>query len=154
MEIATLRFGALEVEEDRVIRFTSGIPPFTDVLHYVLVARTEELPFQWLQAVDDPELAFVVADPLVFFPDYAPAIAPADRQELGLGREEAVQVLVLLVVSRSAGSIMANLLAPVVINPQRQTAKQIVTDGGLDLVRVPLPIPQADEVVAAVRAAG
>ena len=154
MQIDTLRFGVTEIDEERIIQFTAGIPPFAEVRRFAVVAREEELPFQWLQAVDDPALAFVVVDPRIFFPAYAPQIAPADREELGLDPEEAVQVLVLLVLGRTPRSITANLLAPVVISPRTRTAKQVVLEGGLDRVRVPLPLPQVVEAVPAAEAAG
>jgi flagellar assembly factor FliW len=62
MLIETSRFGTLDLDEKVFIEFPWGIPGFEQVKRYVLLEHRQG-PFQWLQAVDEPGLAFVVCEP-------------------------------------------------------------------------------------------
>jgi len=70
MDIATTRFGRLEVNEERIISFPKGLLGFPQYQRYALIQTGEENYFFWLQSVDEPTLAFVVTDPAIFFKDY------------------------------------------------------------------------------------
>jgi len=89
MIVNSLRFGQLEVPNDKIITMEKPILGFENVCHYCLVEVDEIRPFLWLQAVDDPSLAFLVVNPLVFFPDYRIEV---NSNEIGdLYRERARQ---------------------------------------------------------------
>lgn len=62
MQIETTRFGTLDLDETTFIHFPWGIPGFEELKRYVLLDHREG-PFKWLQAVDDPSIAFVVCPP-------------------------------------------------------------------------------------------
>ena len=66
MIIDTVRFGEVEVEENRVIHFVEPILGFEKSLRYVILDHAEDSPFKWLQSADEPELAFVVTNPKFF----------------------------------------------------------------------------------------
>ena len=70
MNIQTSRFGTLEVNAERLLSFPKGILGFPNNSKYALIQTGENSGFYWLQAVDRPELAFVVCDPRLFMPDY------------------------------------------------------------------------------------
>ena len=70
MEIATTRFGRLDVEDERIITFPRGLLGFPSHTRFALIQTGEENYFFWLQCVDEPQLAFVVTDPSIFFKDY------------------------------------------------------------------------------------
>src|SRR6478609_2678770 len=70
MDIATTRFGRLEVNEERIITFPHGLLGFPQHQRFALIQTGEENYFFWLQSVDEPSLAFVVTDPSIFFKDY------------------------------------------------------------------------------------
>ena len=84
MEIVTTRFGTLNVEDERVIDFPKGLLGFPDRTRYALIQTGEENYFFWLQCVDEPNLAFVVTDPSIFFKEYEVPIKEETQAELSL----------------------------------------------------------------------
>ena len=73
MQIETTRFGALDIEEGRILDFPEGLPGFEACRHFALVPHGEASPFEWLQSVEDGALAFLAMKPHQIFPDYARA---------------------------------------------------------------------------------
>lgn len=84
MMIQTSRFGPLEVDETRLIRFPKGILGFPDQQEYALIQTAEKSPFYWLQAVQRADLAFVVCDPRLFVPDYVVPVKLDELSQIGL----------------------------------------------------------------------
>ena len=127
MHIETTRFGPMEIDTKKILHFPSGLLGFPDVQDYVILDHTEEGPFKWLQAVDDPALAFLIVDPLVFVPDYNLEVQETELRELGI--HDAAQSLVFVIVTVRPGTpprITANLQGPVVVNLTNCWAKQLV----------------------------
>ena len=60
MLIETSRFGQVEVDGARLIRFPAGVLGFPDDHRYALIQTGEGSAFYWLQSVDRADLAFVV----------------------------------------------------------------------------------------------
>lgn len=146
MQIATTRFGALEIQEEQIIHMPSGIIGFPDQRKYVLLEQKKGSPFMWLQSVDNGALAFVLIDPLLFKPDYKVEIGPEDAEDLGLkngGNEARIMAIVNILNRGEDGkptAITANLLGPIVINPQKRLAKQVVLYDGQYSHRHPIPL--------------
>ncbi|AEH44337.1 protein of unknown function DUF180 [Thermodesulfatator indicus DSM 15286] len=138
MEIETTRFGKIKIEEDKIIFFTSGILGFPEAKRYVLIPHREDSPFLWLQAVDVPELAFVVINPELFFPDYRPEIPEEARKELHIKSNDELGFLTIVTIPKeNPADITVNLLGPIAVNIPRKLAKQVV----LDARRYPLKEP-------------
>ncbi|NDY42271.1 flagellar assembly protein FliW [Dissulfurirhabdus thermomarina] len=143
MEIATTRFGRIEIKEEKMIRMTQGILGFPDERRYVLLPHREGSSFFWLQSVDRPELAFVVISPFLFAPDYSFDIPDAVERELEIERREQVDVLVLVTIpAGNPRAMTANLLGPLVINVERRLGRQLVLDPNRYPLQHPL-IPDA-----------
>lgn len=126
MKVKTARFGAIEVSEEAVLRFPRGLLAFESVREYVLLPHGEGSPFSFLQAISEPELAFVVTNPLWLRPDYRVDVYREDLEELDLKEDDPVSVLAIVTVPRDGGEITVNLLAPLVINQRSRLGKQIV----------------------------
>lgn len=127
MKICTTRFG--EVAVDKVIRFEHGLPGFEEERAFVLVPYDEKSPFVFLQSAQTPELAFLLTNPFLFFPDYAIELDDDMLAQLELADER--DVLVYGIVTVPGGRVpemTVNLLAPIVINARAQTARQIVLE--------------------------
>lgn len=139
VRIETKRFGELEVDEARVLRFDDGLPGFPDDRRFALVdARDGDDVFYWLQSLDDPAVAFLAAVPWLFFPDYEPELPEADQALLGLERAADALVLCLLTVHRDQQTITANLLGPVIVNQQTRHGRQVVLAESRWPVQAPL----------------
>lgn len=128
-KINTLRFGELEIEEQDVVRFADGIPAFEDEHEFVVLPYEEGTPYMFLQSMATPELAFLMTDPFVFFPDYSFELDDENMDKLAIKTMDDVLVCTLISIPRSGVADMTtNLLAPVVINRHTMQAKQIVLE--------------------------
>jgi flagellar assembly factor FliW len=79
-----------------------------------------------LVAVDAEDLAFTVAYPFAFFPDYAPEIPLGELAEIGADSPESVLLMTILNVPTKLQEATANLKAPIVMNAQTRRARQVV----------------------------
>ncbi|UCG31933.1 MAG: flagellar assembly protein FliW [Phycisphaerales bacterium] len=144
MIIQTSRFGSLEIDGERLIRFPKGILGFPHSKEYALIQTGEQSAFYWLQAVDRPELAFVVCDPRLFIPDYHIPIKAEDLAEMGLGDVQEAQVFVI--ANRVGDQLTANLQGPLVINVPTRVGYQLVLSDRRFGTRHPLmKLPRSEE---------
>ncbi|MDH4229674.1 MAG: flagellar assembly protein FliW [Nitrospirota bacterium] len=125
MRIATSRFGQVQCDADAVLKFPRGLVGIPELTHFVLLDGSG--PLRWLQSVDEPEAAFVVADADLFVDA---AITAAHDDLLLIGAEAsvaAVQVLVLLTIpADDPSAATANLMAPLLINQDNRRGVQTV----------------------------
>ena len=124
MDIQTTRFGRLAIEEDRIITFPRGLLGFPNYTQYALIEAADGAEFFWLQAIDEPHLAFIVTDPNLFFKDYDVPLREENQTELQI--TDATQGRVLVICNRVGEWLTGNLLGPIVINDQNRLAQQIV----------------------------
>ena len=124
MEIETTRFGRLDVDDERIITFSRGLLGFPDHTRYALIQAGEQNYFFWLQCVDEPNLAFVVTDPSIFFKDYQVPIKEETQSELAL--EDVAFAQVFVICNKVDEWLTGNLLGPIVVNAQTRVATQIV----------------------------
>jgi flagellar assembly factor FliW len=121
----TSRFGLLEVSEDKVIHFPEGIPGFRQIKRYILMDY-KDTPLKWLQAVDDPDVAFIVVQPEYILSDYSINIDQSVRDILDLKRDEDLAILLIIRVENR--KIIPNLNGPLLINADNKVGLQIVID--------------------------
>ena len=128
MDIQSTRFGMLSVDDDRIITFPHGLLGFPEHKQFALIQTGEENYFFWLQSVDEPNLAFVVADPTIFFKGYEVPLRDETRQDIQLGDEEGAEAAVqMFVICNKVGEwLTGNLLGPLVVNAQNRLAQQVV----------------------------
>jgi flagellar assembly factor FliW len=146
MDIQSTRFGMMSVDDDRIITFPHGLLGFPEHKQFALVQTGEENYFFWLQSVDEPNLAFVVADPTIFFKGYEIPLRDETRQDIQLGEEEGAEAaLQMFVICNKVGEwLTGNLLGPLVINAQNRLAQQVVLTEKKWTTRQPLIRLEAD----------
>ena len=128
-KVNTLRFGEVEVAEDKVVHFADGIPAFEDEHEFVIVPYDEESPYVFLQSLTTPDLAFLMTMPFVFFPEYEFELDDENQNKLELTRQEDMLIYTLLTINGGKVKDMtANLMAPVVVNTANMQARQVVLD--------------------------
>ena len=127
--VATTRFGIIEVVPEQLIHFNNGLIGFESQKRFVLIKTEQNSPFQWLQSLDLPWLAFPTMDPWLFQPDYSPTISDVDCEEVDLQPADPRAILVIVTVPRDRPQQMtANLLGPVLINLRNRLARQIIVE--------------------------
>lgn len=128
-EIRTTRYGEMEtvtISEDAVIHFPEGVPGFERHQRFALIEDPKLSPFHWLQSLHDPLVGFLVIEPGLLVSDYAFDISDPDVEMLGLGDPTEARVLSILVVPEDVRAMTANLQAPLIVNPRRRLAKQVI----------------------------
>jgi len=154
MRVKTSRFGEVTVEDSAVISFPEGVLGFPDSRSFVIFDGPEGTPFKWLQAADDPALAFVICDPFLFKKDYHPQIPEAELAILKVDKTEDLVVCAILSIPTDPWQMTANLLGPLIFNASRKIGRQVVLTGTEYPVKCPVfPAGQA-AVAGAPPAAG
>jgi flagellar assembly factor FliW len=133
------RFGACTYRESEVLVFPWGLPGFATLHRFLALSLEGQEKFVWLQSLDDLSIALPTADPWQIFGDYAPQLPPYAVSSLDLSRPEDFVTLCVVVVSPGAEEMTMNLLAPVVINLQTRTGRQVTLETGGYSVRTPIP---------------
>lgn len=142
MKIHTTRFGEIEVEDEAVISVPGGLIGFSDQERYVIIEHKPESPFFWFQAVDRPDLAFVIANPFAFKPDYDLNLSEDILADLGIEDPEDMVVYVIMTIPHGRPQDMtANLLGPLIINTKSRTVRQIILDDSEYSHRYPISAP-------------
>ncbi|MCL4318973.1 MAG: flagellar assembly protein FliW [Firmicutes bacterium] len=124
--IQTRFHGEITISSRDILILDQEILGFPKHRQFVLLPHHQDSPFLYLQSVSDPELAFIVIDPLTFKPDYR---IPQD-DVTGLGNSEFWAILCICTVGRVRGKdglyATANLRSPLVINRQTRRGGQFV----------------------------
>ena len=131
MEITTRIFGTIEIDEQKIIHFPSGIIGFPQLTDFALVFDEEkgtEAPIRWLQSLQETEFALPVMDPLLVAKDYNPQVEDDYLLPLGEMTAEDVLVLVTVTVPKDLTKMSVNLQAPIVINAETKKATQIIVN--------------------------
>ena len=136
MLIETSRFGQVEVDGARLIRFSAGVLGFPDDHRYALIQTGEGSAFYWLQSVDRADLAFVVCDPRLFVSDYKVPVKLAELEQIGLEKPDDAQVFVI--VNKVDELLTGNLQGPLVVNVVNREARQLVLSDKRFSTRHPL----------------
>jgi flagellar assembly factor FliW len=137
MQLET-KLGSFEVEESKLITFPRGILGLEDYKKYIILDHPGTDVLKWLQSVEDTDIALPVILPEVFFPDYRPQFLKEDLLHLEIRSPEEALVLCIITVPQDPQKATVNLKAPVVINPHRRLADQIIAENEEYKVRQPL----------------
>ena len=126
MELQTSRFGEISVDLNKEVIFAEGLPGFPEVKRFVLLQRQEDAPFFWLQAVEGPDVAFLLVSPPDFSLDYRPQVPEADLKALDLESFGDGHLFLVAVVPENPLEMTVNMRAPVIINPAKRTGRQLI----------------------------
>ena len=70
MKLNTLRFGEIEIEENRIFDFVLPIIGFDKLRKFVILEPSKDALFKWLQSAEDPALAFPIISVATLDLDY------------------------------------------------------------------------------------
>lgn len=126
MLLKTLRFGEIEIAEDQIIDFSWGLPGFPEQKRFVPLHYGSSTSIFFLQALDLPELAFIIADPFQIIGNYVVDIPQDDLEALKISAPEDTAVYVILTIRQGGKEVTANLVAPLVINTVKKAGRQVI----------------------------
>lgn len=128
MTIETRDFGSIDISESGILEFELPILGFEDQKKYVILYDDEMgASLAWLQSVDKKEVCFIIIDPSIIMPSYSPAISAEVLSALKMNIDEAA-LRCLLVIPQNASDATVNLKSPLVINPSKKLAAQVVLE--------------------------
>jgi flagellar assembly factor FliW len=127
----------IEVSEEQIFAFEPGIGGFESLRRYALIPEADS-PVEWLQSLDDPEVAFALLEPFSFRADYAFELSDVDAEALGMHEPADALVRCVLTLHEDPAKITANLLAPMVLSRRTHMARQVIAQETEYELRYPL----------------
>lgn len=140
MKINTKVFGEVEIADDKIIHFPSGIVGFPELTEFTLFHDEEKGAgsIHWLQSIQEPGFAMPVMDPLLVCPDYNPEVDDELLKPLGGLDPEEILVLVTVTVPSDLKKMSVNLRGPIIINAAAKKACQVIVEGEGYQVKYPI----------------
>ncbi|HHV38353.1 MAG TPA: flagellar assembly protein FliW [Tepidimicrobium sp.] len=129
MKLNTTNFGEIEIDKEKIFSFPDGLLGFEEDREFVIINNEDpEIPFQWLQSLRNPDLAFVIINPFLVYPNYDIRISKAVRDKLKIEDEKDVAIYSIVVVPEDMEKMTANLLGPIILNIDKKLGKQVILD--------------------------
>jgi flagellar assembly factor FliW len=126
MKLHTSRFGEIDIEIEKVLTFPLGIPGFEDKRSFIMLQLDLDIPFSFLQSVEDGELAFLVTDPFLYFPEYQFDLPEGIQEEMTIQQPEEIMIRSIVSIDLQTQEFALNLLAPVIVNTKGKIGKQVI----------------------------
>ncbi|MFL5845570.1 MAG: flagellar assembly protein FliW [Solirubrobacteraceae bacterium] len=135
MQLTSTRFGTVDVPDDAIVEFPSGLVGIGGS-RYALLARDNEDSFLWLQSLEDADLALPVVNPWDFFPGYELELTKTDAERVGEADPEETALYVTVRAADTDRGFSANLRAPILI--AGRIGHQVINQAQDAPVRAPL----------------
>lgn len=123
------RFGTIDIDDTKLIHFPNGLIGFPEATLFALLETAPGRTVAYLQSLQNPALAFPVIDGGTFGAEYPP---PAAFELAAAAGIDAASAAVLIVVATAGAgnrpTLVANLLAPVIIDARGRHGAQVVLD--------------------------
>ena len=127
MKVNTTRFGDIDIADDKILNFVSPIIGYNEYSKFTIVEQENNELFQWLQCVENPELAFPISIPSYFNIDYNFEIDDVTQEKLELTDVQNLLIYNIVTIPNSnPKGATINLLAPILINSQTNNAMQYI----------------------------
>ncbi len=128
MRLATSRFGEVNYTTNEVITVKEGITGLENYTRYLILRPPESKPFLWLQSLDDPSIALPVIPVNLLIPDYKLDLTAELKAELQLTENERPEVYCLVYLEKKLPETTVNLLTPILVNPTKKLARQLILE--------------------------
>ncbi len=149
MQIKSERFGVVDLDDDAVLSFPSGIIGFPREQSFALIPHQGSTYLAWLQSVQNSALAFPVVSAHFFADTYPDVSVPDAARAAGLtGADDDFAVLAVLCAPIGQPATV-NLMAPIVINSETRTGTQVILEGSRFSTREVFVTPKVTRTAAA-----
>jgi flagellar assembly factor FliW len=144
MGLEEVQTGVFEVKQDQIFRFTKGIPGLEKHTEFAVIDIPDS-PFAYLQSLRESSVSLIIADPFVFYPGYEFDLPDNVVEDLELG--SSIRICCVLNLHNNITDATINLLAPIVFNLEKHTARQVILHATEYQTRHPL-WPNASKTAA------
>lgn len=141
MKIESQVFGTVDIPDEKVIEFPTGLPGFEECKNFALVHEQDSTSSLFLlQSLDNPAAVFSITGPDSLGVNYEFSLSDAEAAQLKLA--DPADAFVAVIVRRDGGEagnpatagMRANFMAPLVINvAERRGLQKIITRLGCDV---------------------
>lgn len=138
MKIKTKYLGEVQIEAEKIIHFSAGIPGFIDETGFVLLDLPDNPTFQILQSVQSENIAFIVTNPYPIYTDYMFNLDDSILANLQIKKEADVVVLAIVTLKKPFHTSTLNLKAPIIIHSGNMHGKQYILNQGDYLTKAPI----------------
>lgn len=110
------------------LHMVSPMPGLETHINFELSAIDETGVLWTIKSVTDPQVRLFAVPPIAFFDGYVPRVPRSARESIGLADD--IEPFILVIVHPAQGPYphTANLLAPLVLNPDTMDAMQVVLE--------------------------
>ena len=127
MIIETETLGEIEYFEKDIIFFDDGIYGFGGMKKFILILNPiEQLPFHYLQSIEDKRLSFIITSPFLFVKDYAFDISDLLVEKMDIKSTEDIDIFSIAVLPEDLNETTINLKAPIIVNKKNKKARQYI----------------------------
>jgi len=124
--------------KDAIIHFDEGLIGFAECKDFVLMENENLAPFRLLQSIEQPQVGFLVLDPTALVNNYCSCVPAREWEALGVIEPTKPLAFVIVVIGSTPETSTGNFQAPLLVNYETMTGKQVIlTDSGFS-VRHPL----------------
>lgn len=127
MKLNTRNFGEIEIDDEKIIHFDEGLPGF-EQLHRFAFVDSEEGIFNYLQAIEDTDICFIITSPYTVMEAYAPRIQESYFEKLGGGATESFALFSIACLRRPIETSTMNLAAPILIQTEYKKGIQVILE--------------------------
>ena len=125
MKIMTPRFGELLIPAETIVVFPEGLPGFQSK-RWVIFIRDETPMIEWLQSIDEPDIALMTMDPIRdLLIDYRPEPKAGELAPIELEGIEQADLRVIIRNAEMPGRLSVNLFAPLMYNVDKRLGMQL-----------------------------
>lgn len=127
MKIQTDYYGEVEYDQEDVVTLAEGLFGFPDLKYYLpLCLGDEDDPMILFQSTEQPEVAFMLINPIFLCPDYSPSLTPEELSYLKAGDSGELSYYVICVLKDNYLDNTVNMKCPIAIHPQTRIGMQII----------------------------
>lgn len=145
MLIKTKYLGEVDVDQNKTIHFTAGLPGFPEENKFVILDIPGNDLLQILQSMQTPSLAFFVTNPHHFYQDYEIMLDDHIIEHLHIENESEIVILSIMTVQDPFHLSTINLQAPLIINSKNKRAKQFILPHDKYEMKAKISFPLAKE---------
>lgn len=126
MKIQTKYLSEMEIVEDKIIHFPTGLPGFIDETEFIVLDLPENPVFQILQSIKSVNTAFIVTNPYHMYQNYSVDLDDQLLELLEINNDQEVVVLTIVTLKKPFDTSTLNLKAPIIINAASKRGKQYI----------------------------
>ena len=125
-------------KRNAIIHFDEGLVGFSECKDLVLMENEDLAPFRLLQSLDSPDVGFLVLEPTALVNNYHERVPVLDWESVGVAGNTVPLAFVIVVIGTTPEASTGNLQAPLLVNYEKMTGRQVILSEPDLSVRHPL----------------